>query len=607
MTAALLAGEQDSCWRDATTLHPPFVRPAQEALWVQGAARVMDRLAAQDGPEPKRSRGSGVGSSRKTSLTMYASAPDVELGMSELEECCYMRLRLLRCIDQAKAKGVKGEDLSKVADKAERATMRTSGAWSDEELYRDQCSHFLLRLAFCRTEDLRRYFLTTEVDLFKFRFSFQSSDVERFLRDNGMKYEPISESELEEVQDQLQNVRRASKIGKDVNMSVREDHYMVPFEEVPDLVRSRRVFLRGGFAYVPQSELLSIVGGQYRARLSKALVDTSRAWPSVQEAEADRLSAFLEHCSTQYMTDDYAAEKKVGEGVTLASLPALSKRSFPPCMDSLNRKLIENSHLKHTGRLQLGLFFKGVGLSYDEAIVYWRTIFLKSMSADKFDKEHKVIVHRRGIRRSAPILQWTAAHAHAALPAPRPSRATPLCLSLGQGAKKNFTPYSCAKVITTIPAAGEHHGCPFRSLSNEPLRELLSRMTVKPADVSRIAQKAAENHYQVACGAPSPSPSRSPPVRAWPLPSARLRRMYFEARHAGSSLTETDMGGITHPNQYFDESLKFYANELHTAAETAAEAKEAVVASPAAGLPASPAPAKAAEEGDAAAPGPMAT
>jgi DNA primase large subunit len=295
--------------------------------------------AANDGPEPKRPRGS-LGGARKTSLTMYASAPDVELGMSELEECCYMRLRLLRCIDQAKAKGLRGDDIAKVIDKAERGTMRTSGYWSDEELFRDQCSHFLLRLAFCRTEDLRRYFLISEVELFKFRFSFQSSDVERFLRENGMKYEPISESELEEVQDQLQNVRRASTFGKVVNASLREDHYMVPFEEVPDLVRSRRVFLRGGFAYVPQSELLSIVGGQYRARLSKALVDASRAWPSVQEAEADRLSAFLEHCSTQYMADDYAAEKKVGhETVSLATLPVLSKRSFPLCMDSLNRKL----------------------------------------------------------------------------------------------------------------------------------------------------------------------------------------------------------------------------------------------------------------------------
>lgn len=52
-----------------------------------------------------------------------------------------------------------------------------------------------------------------------------------------------------------------------------------------------------------------------------------------------------------------------------------------------------------------------------------------------------------------------------------------------------------------------------------------------------------------------------------PPPAARVhaaRSLYFEARHAGSALTETEMGGITHPNQYFDLSMKFYA-ELHAA------------------------------------------
>jgi len=339
-------------------------------------------------PLAKRPRGS-IGA-RRSSLSMYAQAPDVELAMSELEECCYMRLRLLRCIDHAKAKGLRSEELLGVIDKAEREIMRPAGVWTDEELHRDQCSHFLLRLAFCRTEELRRYFLSNEHELFKFRFSGQVGDVARFLLDNGMPYAPIGEAELDEVLPHLQNVRRSVKLAKDGAASVKEDHYKVPFEEVLDLVRGRRVFLRAGFAYVPQSELISIVGGQVRARLSRALVDASRAWPSVQEAEADRLSAFLEHCSTQYMADDYAADKKAAHGeVSLAQLPALTKRSFPLCMEHLSSKLHDNSHLKHQGRIQLGLFLKGIGLSYDESLTFWRTLFLKGMAPDKFDKEYK--------------------------------------------------------------------------------------------------------------------------------------------------------------------------------------------------------------------------
>lgn len=51
----------------------------------------------------------------------------------------------------------------------------------------------------------------------------------------------------------------------------------VPFEDVLDLVASRRVLLHKGFAFVPSSQLSSIVVGRYRAALSKALAVTHKA------------------------------------------------------------------------------------------------------------------------------------------------------------------------------------------------------------------------------------------------------------------------------------------------------------------------------------------
>ena len=36
--------------------------------------------------------------------------------------------------------------------------------------FKDHASHFVLRLAYCRTEELRRWFLTHESELFKARF-----------------------------------------------------------------------------------------------------------------------------------------------------------------------------------------------------------------------------------------------------------------------------------------------------------------------------------------------------------------------------------------------------------------------------------------------------
>eukprot|EP01018_Ginkgo_biloba_P022764 Gb_25311 [translate_table: standard] len=50
----------------------------------------------------------------------------------------------------------------------------------------------------------------------------------------------------------------------------------VPFEEVSELVASRRIFLQRGHAFVPMSQLAALVVGQFRSRLSKALVLTNR-------------------------------------------------------------------------------------------------------------------------------------------------------------------------------------------------------------------------------------------------------------------------------------------------------------------------------------------
>ena len=64
--------------------------------------------------------------------------------------------------------------------------------------------------------------------------------------------------------------------------SVLKIRYKVGFEQVLDLVRQRRVYLEGGFAYVPASDLVSIVANQFRMHLSKQLSSMARAWPALE-------------------------------------------------------------------------------------------------------------------------------------------------------------------------------------------------------------------------------------------------------------------------------------------------------------------------------------
>ncbi len=61
----------------------------------------------------------------------------------------------------------------------------------------------------------------------------------------------------------------------------------------------------------------------------------------------------------------------------------LSKKHFPLCMQHLHQNLKANHHLRHHGRQQYGLFIKGIGLTLEEAMKFWKMEFMKVMDGDK--------------------------------------------------------------------------------------------------------------------------------------------------------------------------------------------------------------------------------
>ena len=61
----------------------------------------------------------------------------------------------------------------------------------------------------------------------------------------------------------------------------------------------------------------------------------------------------------------------------------LAPESFPLCMRHSHAHLMEHHHLKHGARMQYGLFLKGVGLTLEEAMLFWRSEFGKSTPMTK--------------------------------------------------------------------------------------------------------------------------------------------------------------------------------------------------------------------------------
>lgn len=134
------------------------------------------------------------------------------------------------------------------------------------ERQKDHYSHFILRLAFSATEDLRRRFARAETMLFRFRFQQDDSRERRaFIDSLSLDWEPVSDEERNEVAESLVSSTPGLRRVDD------ETWYKVDWEKVPELVERRVVFLRRGKVYVPGREQLSMIMAEFTARLERSL------------------------------------------------------------------------------------------------------------------------------------------------------------------------------------------------------------------------------------------------------------------------------------------------------------------------------------------------
>ena len=137
-----------------------------------------------------------------------------------------------------------------------------------KERQKDHYSHFILRLAFSSTEDLRRRFARIETMLFKLRF--QECDIrerQAFIESLEFNWKAVSEDEKRELTPHLMSATHG--------LSRREvdegGWFKVDWETVPDLVENRRIFVKKGKAYVPVREQMSMVLAEFGFRLEKGL------------------------------------------------------------------------------------------------------------------------------------------------------------------------------------------------------------------------------------------------------------------------------------------------------------------------------------------------
>jgi len=155
------------------------------------------------------------------------------------------------------------------------------------ERQKDHYSHFILRLAFASTEDLRRRFSRAESMLFRLRFQADDlRDRQAFVESLGLDWETVTEDEKREYWEELKAVS-----GGSAKRVEEESYFKVDWEKVPELIENRRVFLKAGQAYVPSREQLSMVVAEFTNRLDKALevCSLSSGWVNAANRDSSHL------------------------------------------------------------------------------------------------------------------------------------------------------------------------------------------------------------------------------------------------------------------------------------------------------------------------------
>ncbi|KAI7905502.1 eukaryotic and archaeal DNA primase, large subunit-domain-containing protein [Cokeromyces recurvatus] len=445
-------------------------------------------------------------------LNFYLKPPPVEITIEEFEQFALDRLKVLRAVEAA---SIRNEDLKlEISKTVDQYLPLRSNLSKSEELYeerrKDHISHFVLRMAYCRSEDLREWFLNQETALFKYRFEQESfEEKKKFLQQLDLNWKMLTDEEKESMREELE-ICSKPKTGVMVEDYVsNETFFEVDFEKVPYMVSNRSVYVKGGKAYVPMNDQINIVMLEFKNHLSEALEAISKLLPRLEED--DRLKPILLNVEKQYTGRTYNDYAVTNGTITAKDVEPLVQRHAPLCMRNLQDALKANKHLKHDGRLQYGLFLKGIGLSVGEALIFWRTAF-SNITDDKFRKEYAYnIRYNYGL----------------------------------EGKRVNYSPYSCMKIITSNPpSVGEHHGCPFRHFSPSNLEARLRKDGISGGHIQEILELARNKHYQLAC------------------------TRHFEVTHPENK-EKIDI--IEHPNQYYELSKKLAEKVEETSLEDSME------------------------------------
>jgi DNA primase large subunit len=465
-------------------------------------------------------------------IPFYKSAPTKIINLDELETLCFKRVACLKMIELESEAGDEFEKVhNRIKNKLKKqdVELKLFEGQDAKAIEDDNIAHFMLRLAYCRSDEYRRWVITQETRLFRHILFAQTEKnqhrLKQLLNDKKITYEEVGREEWDQLKyriafdklnpndeevynnlllklktekssDEIENIKLNIAEMNKTQEEVRRNYFKFDFLNGLALVGKRRCFVHQGYIYLHSSQLFTIISEEFKKELKEVLQFTYRHLPVI--VKDPRLAELLKYVSRKELLEfEYDEKTHVTGKVNLANIDFYAKSvHYPPCMKFLHEKLSEDHHLKHYGRLQYGLFLKGVGLTLDESMQLWKKKFAGKIDGDKFEKQYS----------------YNIRHSYGK-----------------EGKRTDYTPWSCSKIISQIPGANEYHGCPFKYFKDEVLNDFLHKKYHLSSDkLLPIMDKKREGACQVAC------------IKLW------------DATHEVD--TKDNVGN--HPNAFFSSSLE---------------------------------------------------
>ncbi|XP_071554134.1 DNA primase large subunit-like isoform X2 [Temnothorax nylanderi] len=426
-------------------------------------------------------------------LQLYQNVPFGEITLNELEEICETRLKVLSLVERihlrkltmsvsqrkaALVEKLREEGMDKFATLVDSPGCRSHTDMDICARRNDHISHLILRSVVAFNTFKKHWFFKQEARLFKWRFSsLDSEGVRQFIQ-----------SEKEDIREYLQmSSPHVSNIDN-------TQFYRIPFSHVASLIKKRKVFIMQGEAFITEQEMAFVFVSHFRRILISGFEIAREARANLCNDERfTRIFANLENVIHTESTI-LVQEQEILQYVSLNQLDTLAETSYPLCMRVLHRALKKNHHLTHGGRIQYGLFLKGIGISFSDSMTFWKDELTKKMDEAEFNKEHRYNVR---------------------------------FLFGMEGSRRDYQPYACQKIMESTIGPRDNHGCPFKYMLHDILEDELTDCGFNALERSTIMKLSKDGQYSAACN------------------------KCYEIKHDCFNDTL-----FKHPNIYFNESVK---------------------------------------------------